>query len=225
MGIPLAVALLTILFHNHNHKTDPTASILSARASYKTKPCTSLNKHPATFGIIKKTGIPSINSWIFGPHVYGNLPQVGMNELTEIHLSPDLEELIDLDDMFTTVKTTLQLWELSKNLHALSNHSPLLNQKMIPFMSSVTCLFEPVNKTPSTTEQHQKGLLDMVESWGFQLHPVEGDGDFFSCHCLCHMLSASRYSKEETTPFGKSWNSQQHGHWKYCDENQATGCR
>ena len=114
MGIPLAVALLTILFHNHNHKTDPTASILSARASYKTKPCTSLNKHPATFGIIKKTGIPSINSWIFGPHVHGNLPQVGMNELTEIHLSPDLEELIDLDDMFTTVKTTLQLWELSK---------------------------------------------------------------------------------------------------------------
>ena len=50
---------------------------------------------------------------------------------------------------------------------------------MIPFMSSVTCLFEPVNKTPSTTEQHQKRLLDMVESWGFQLHPVEGDGDCF----------------------------------------------
>ena len=61
----------------------------------------------------------------------------------------------------------------------MSNHSPLLHQKMIPFMSSVTCLFEPVNKTPSTTEQHQKRLLDMVESWGFQLHPVEGDGDFF----------------------------------------------
>lgn len=46
-------------------------------------------------------------------------------------------------------------------------------------MSSVSCLFETADKTQCVTEQHQKRLIDMVESWGFQLHPVEGDGNCF----------------------------------------------
>lgn len=48
---------------------------------------------------------------------------------------------------------------------------------MIPFMSSVSCLFETVDSGVSEYEQHQKRLTEIVDSWGFQLHPVPGDGN------------------------------------------------
>ena len=177
-GVPLALALLTMLFHQHNNKKDPTLSILSAKASYKTSSSIS-NEHHAKFGIINKTEIPYINSWVFGTQTCGTMPKVSLNELTEVHLNAEIEELVSLDDLFSTVKSTLQLWELSKKLQTYSKHSLLLNTKMIPFMSSVSCLFEPTDKTPSVVEQHKRRLLDVVESWGFQLHPVEGDGNCF----------------------------------------------
>ena len=55
MGIPLAVALLTTLFHCHNQKIGSVPSILSAKlykAEYKKK---SFDKSPENFGIVKKT--------------------------------------------------------------------------------------------------------------------------------------------------------------------------
>ena len=50
-----------------------------------------------------------INSWVFGPHLYGNLPQVNPNELTEVHLSPDIEHIASILDIFMT----LHLYTLS----------------------------------------------------------------------------------------------------------------
>ena len=48
---------------------------------------------------------------------------------------------------------------------------------MVPFMSSVSCLFERIGGIESENGQHQKCLMDIVESWGFELIPVPGDGD------------------------------------------------
>ena len=176
MGIPLAVALLTILFHHHNQKSGAVPSILSARASYKPD-CSGTQDHHARFGILKKTQTPYINSWIFGPRLHGSLPQVNPNELTEVHLSPDIEHIASIHDIFVTLQSAIHLHQLSRSLYEVSNHSPLLNQKMIPFMSSVSCLFESVDSAVSEYEQHQKHLTDIVESWGFQLHSVPGDGN------------------------------------------------
>ena len=176
MGIPLAVALLTILFHHHNQKSGCVPLILSARALYKRDSCHSEDHH-ANFGIIKKTQIPYINSWVFGQCTDCSLPQVNPNELTEIHLSPDIEQIASIQDILVTLQSALHLCQLSGSLHEISNHSPLLNQKMIPFMSSVSCLFESVDSAVSDNKLHQKRLVDIVNSWGFQLHPVPGDGN------------------------------------------------
>jgi len=51
MGIPLAVALFTILFHHHNQKSGAVPSIFSARASYKGDTNGTENHH-AQFGIL-----------------------------------------------------------------------------------------------------------------------------------------------------------------------------
>lgn len=162
-----------MLFHCLNCKSNSTSSILSARASYKKD---IPGNHP-TFGIIKKTDIPYINSWVFGPPICGNLSEVSPDELKEIHLMSDIEHLVDLQGLLSSLKSALELWEISKNLHELSKHSPLLHQKMIPFMSHVSCLFEHTNSDVSESEQHQKRLLDIVSLWGFQLHSVTGDGN------------------------------------------------
>ena len=136
MGIPLAVALLTILFHHHNCKSGSVSSILSARASYNQDIATA--DHHTRFR--QKTQSPYINSWIFGPHSYCSLPLVNPNELTEVHLSPDIEHIVSISDIFETVQSAIHLHHLSRNLYSVSNRSPLLNQRMIPFMASVTCL-------------------------------------------------------------------------------------
>ena len=190
MGIALAVALVTILFHHHNQKSGTVLPVLSARASYKQNDSTT-EDHRAKFGILKKTQSTYINSWVFGPQLHCTLPQVDPNELTEVHLSPDIEDIVSISDIFETLQSAVCLHQLSRNLYKVSNHSPLLNQKMIPFMSSVTCLFEPVDSPVSEHEQHQNRLTDIVESWGFQLHPVPGDGNCcfyalaFSIHAQC----------------------------------------
>lgn len=160
MGIPLAGALLTILFHRHNYKSDSTSSILSTRASYK-RESSNLPDQSFTFGILKKSEIPYKNSWVFGPRIHGRSAylEVSPDELKEIHLTVDF---VDLQDLFSTLHPALELWKLSQSVHELSNHSPLLNQKTILFMSHVSCLFEHGRDEVSESEQHQKRLLDIV---------------------------------------------------------------
>ena len=67
MGIPLALALLTILFHHHNKKHTELPYILSARALFKADDTTS--NQDVCFGIISKTDLPSTDSWIFAKKV------------------------------------------------------------------------------------------------------------------------------------------------------------
>ena len=90
------------------------------------------------------------------------------------------------------LQSAIYLHQLSRNLYTLSNHSPLLNQKMIPFMSSVTCLFETSVSPVSEYEQHQKRLTDIVDSWGFQIHPVPGDGN-----CCFYALAFSIHAQQQ----------------------------
>ena len=121
MGIPLAVALLTILFHHHNSKSGSVSSILSARTSYKQD--TETEDHHAQFGILQKTPSPYINSWIFGPHLHCNLPLVNANEITEVHLSPDIENIVSVTDIFEIVQSALHLHHLSNNLYDVNYDS------------------------------------------------------------------------------------------------------
>ena len=64
---------------------------------------------------------------------------------------------------------------------------------MIPFMSSVSCLFESVNVLDDDAEEHHKRLLDTFSSWGFKLLHVDGDGNYCFSALACSIL----YQKEE----------------------------
>ena len=50
------------------------------------------------------------------------------NELTEVHLSPDIEHIASIQDIFVTLQSAIHLYQLSSGLYEVSNHSPLLNK-------------------------------------------------------------------------------------------------
>ena len=72
MGIPLALALLSILFHHHNLKVSKcdgsVLSILSAKAKYQI-PKLQTTTVPEKFGIVSKKDITENDSWIFASQV------------------------------------------------------------------------------------------------------------------------------------------------------------
>ena len=60
---------------------------------------------------------------------------------------------------------------------------------MIPFMLAV-CL--SLLSALSECERHQKCLTDIVDSWGFRLHPVLGDGN-----CCFSALAFTIHAQQE----------------------------
>ncbi len=180
MGIPLAMALLTILFHKHNLKMSNGQAIFSARAQCKR----SSDESTTYFGIMKKTMDINIDNWIFGSHLK-NMPSISIDDVAEFDIDPDLEEIVTPNDVFMLLHTSSNLVKIAQNMQQQTKSSAMLNQKMIPFMSSVSCLFESVNAS-ADIEEHKKRLLDTMHSWGFQLHPIEGDGN-----CCFSALAAS----------------------------------
>ena len=171
MGKPLALALLTILFNHNNQKHSDTVSVLSSKASYLNKHID--KSHNVQFGVIGKTQVISEDSWILAKrgdlHESTSMPNAGKYQIT-----PDLEEYMDIQDILETLQSALNLHQLSNTLCDLSIYSPLLNPKMLPFMSSVSCLFLTVD---SDNEQHQQRLNNVVQSWGFQIKHIAGDGN------------------------------------------------
>ena len=136
MGIPLALALLTILFHHHNHKHTPSSYILSVRASLKADDTT--YNQEIRFGIMRKSDLPSKDSWIFAKKV--NLSEcTNIIQMTNVQLNTEIDaEQITLQDLIETLQSAIHL---ARSLQELGNYSPLLNQSMLPFMSAVSCLF------------------------------------------------------------------------------------
>ena len=72
MGIPLALALLSVLFHHHNLKLSKgdgnQLPILSAKEKYQTLVSQTATKLEE-FGIVSKTDITESDSWIFSSKV------------------------------------------------------------------------------------------------------------------------------------------------------------
>ena len=108
IGIPLALALLTILFHRHNKRLLDTQQlpVLHARALKSTR-----LPNEEHFGVIdkdsKKTG------WIFEP-ILKSAPDVSMLSVVELNFPPSVEEHMTISDIYALLFkaiTTLQVIE------------------------------------------------------------------------------------------------------------------
>ena len=176
MGIPLALALLSILFHHHNLKVSKcdgsVLSILSAKAKYQIPKLQTTT--PEEFGIVSKKDITENDSWIFASQVMMPV-QIDFEHILEIDTLEEVADVCTVDDLVRVLQSSVNLYQLTANLHSQSNFMPILCQSVLPFMSSVTCLFDTTSV--GELDDHKKRLATLVRSWGFAMHTIPGDGN------------------------------------------------
>ena len=88
-----------------------------------------------------------------------SMPQLPFSGVVEIVINSEVDNIVTCQDLTTILQTSLNLMEFAKTLKNQTRSSAMLNQRMIPFMSTVSCLFESVNVTDDYTEEHHKRLL------------------------------------------------------------------
>ena len=118
-----------------------------------------------------------------------SMPQLPFSGVVEIVINSEVDNIVTCQNLTTILQTSLNLMELAKTLKNQTRSSAMLNQRMILFMPTVSCLFETsVNVTDDDTEEHHKRLLDTISSWGFKLLPVNGDGNCCFSAFACSIL-------------------------------------
>lgn len=177
MGIPLALALLTILFHQHNQEiSNSSLPTLHARIL----PFSASSEVPQ-FGILanNKT-LPDKARWIFGSSIKA-IPEAESLSLDggviELQLPLSLEDHVSINDIFLVLFkaiTTLQIIEqVSKPMHSSIKN---IMVKMAPFMScNITSIFS-IDQDPDK-DQHQQRLQSIVQSCGYRICSIAPDGN------------------------------------------------
>ena len=188
MGIPLALALMTATLNFHNikqackhqrrqHRIDLEQSVLLGRASHKpssSAPHSSANQ----FGIVSKTGNIHVDSWIFASRSAYEERTDFLKLPVELQLCDVLEDVASVEDIRRILQKAYGLYLVSKEMRKASSFSPITSgaHKMIPFMSSVNCIFNTDN-SDTEHKSHCERLSNITASWGFHIHRVTGDGN------------------------------------------------
>ena len=109
IGIPLALALFTVLFHRHNQKlaSTPEVSILSARCLQP-----KLSEEGTAFGILKKTSNRQTDHWIFMKNTTMHMTSPSISEAVDFEICTDIADVLTCDDVFRLLQTSLTLYEL-----------------------------------------------------------------------------------------------------------------
>lgn len=95
MGLPLVLALLTILFHRHNQKLSSDPKTPLPIVHVRTILCTDLTDDTIRFGMLDKGGhdTADMDSWIFGPNVKqipNHISMTGGTDCIELNLEGDI---------------------------------------------------------------------------------------------------------------------------------------
>ena len=144
---------------------------------------------PEEFGIVSKNDVAESDSWIFASQVMVP-PQINFEQILEVNTPEDLADMCTVADLANILQSSINLYHLARNLQSQSNFTPmLLNQSMIPFMSSVSCLFDTA--LVGEVDDHQERLSTLVQSWGFTMHAILGDGN---C-CFSALASSLLYQR------------------------------
>ena len=116
IGIPLAIALLTVFFHRHNR----SRYCYFTRCLYAKCP----EDSQEMFGIIKKKNNAQIDDWIFGDK--HTLMSTSLDESTQkavdFPLHPNMEGILNIDEVFTMLQLALNLVNLGRGMQKQKCH-------------------------------------------------------------------------------------------------------
>jgi len=168
IGLPLAFALLSILFYNYNIRRMPKDDIMSKDITCLAS--SNLSVLSSRFGIIQK------EENAFQTVITSNID--AMIDCDE-NLTFQVEEGISTTKVEQIIKNSLCSAAIANNLQKLSGKSPIFSQYMMPFMSEVPYLYfhSLNNNTSEVIAQHNKRLTNVLKGWDVSKHPMKGDGN------------------------------------------------
>ena len=200
IGLPLALALMTILLFQHNcrieakltGKQSPTIQLWRCRHGVT-------NSSP-TFGIQKKDVNTHEISWIATPltHISSFNPKCLEQACLSYCISEDISDMISVEDIFKIMENAINLAKVAAAMQKHSSHSPSFNYKFLPQMSSVASLFFHHNAQAEAGE-HAKSegrLENLLKAWRMKRQCIEGDGNCsFSAVAFSLLTNASLISQ------------------------------
>lgn len=182
IGIPLALAIITIVLYQHNSKIQKKVTGEAVHLS------DTVLEESENFGIIKKECSETAH-WLSSSNLSTSCLD---EEIVVTYMSSEVLELISVEQMKQIIKNSVNLTQLIMSLKKITCDSPLFNPKHIPFMSAISNVLLLHNKN-KTSEAHQKQFItSILKAWGSQLVPVLGDGN-----CCFHAVATALILNEK----------------------------
>ena len=182
IGIPLALALLTVLIYQHNCKIQEKVTGVAPIPFILLKEDTGRlnNGLKESFGVVSKSVSAGGNTdWInCKPNELE--PKLDLTE-NQVFLTDEVAELITVPELIHVLKSACNLAAVADHMNKITANSPIFDPVLMPFMSSVSniILRSHEDSILPLQHEHEKRLKDIISSFKLQLHPVAGDGNCF----------------------------------------------
>ena len=190
IGLPLALALITVLLFRHNVRIEDK---ITGRPSYPINAMHMPEEQNAQskklpnkiFGITQKysASLPAECTWVCShvdpsnKHVLEWNNSKLQNCMINITLSEDVQNLASLQDIANIIETAVNLSKLALYMHKQSSKSPVFNYKLIPFMSATSNIMLSIKSPDDQESQHIKRLDDTLRAWKMTRESIPGDGN------------------------------------------------
>ena len=215
IGLPLALALLTILLYKHNCRIEEkiTGNPALPIALWKYQHRDSIQHPIPEFGIQKKdpqlqrttwtcSAIADISSIAFDP---SSLEKESVN----VSLSEESSQLMTLEDAVTIMEDALNLSKVALTMQKILPGSLVFDYRMLPLCSSVAAIFfDPQHNASDTHAQHEDRLENILKAWGMQRHKMAGDGNCCFSAVAFSVITNFSLLKEHASDFFESINLQ-----------------
>ena len=215
IGLPLALALLTILLYKHNCRIEEkiTGNPALPIALWKYQHRDTIQHPILEFGIQKKDPQLQRTTWICS--AVADISSIALDpsslekESVNVSLSEESSQLITLEDAVTTMEDALNLSKVAVTMQKILPGSLVFDYRMLPLCSSVAAIFfDPQHNTSDTHAQHEGRLENILKAWGMQRHKMAGDGNCCFYAVAFSVITNFSLIKEHASDFFKLINLQ-----------------
>ena len=181
IGTELAYALLTTTIDDHNERRE--ANDRKSFLEYMTmQQMTHQGNLQQIYVDTPKFGLTNTKS----------NQDMNINDYTLEENTEDTEDIFTHDQLIEVLNKAKELYDAVVTINSKGMTTSVFNARYFPFMNSATSLFfhGNFNQNRDGFDAHNARLHAVVQSWGFQMDIVEGDGNcfFYSASVSLHQL-------------------------------------
>ena len=170
LGLPLALALMTLLLHQHNSRIIEKCTGQCVKPIYfEPKPVT-----PEQFGITDKHK----HQQLWGVQ---NLQKLSLScadldsIASTVTLNNEVADIICIEEVVRILETAVHLYNSTKSMSEKCGSSSVMNYRFLPLMSSVSSIFFSTVEMPADIASTE--LDNLIASWNMKRVSVVGDGN------------------------------------------------